>query len=222
MRRSWAGPSAWTPTVSPISEVLLAGSRLVDHDLARLRPRPLDERQRVERRVALRDAEAEIRRAAVHDHLAVVSDELRLAVDASLRLRDARHGAHLREQRFVEGRRRRARLVGQVERRLAADDGVRALADVREDRVEGLVDRVREDERAADHRDAEHDGDRGQARPQLTAEQPLERERRSPEVELFHHRGARRVHPCGRGRGRSAHRRGRECGRRSPQRAPRA
>ena len=52
-------------------------------------------------------------------------------------------------------------------------------ADVGEDRVERLVDRVGEDERAADHRDAEHDRDRRQRRPQLAAQQALERERRS-------------------------------------------
>ena len=38
---------------------------------------------------------------------------------------------------------RRAALVGEVERRLAGDDRVGALADVGEDRVESLVDRVR-------------------------------------------------------------------------------
>ena len=69
--------------------VLLAGRRLVDHDLVRLRPGALDERERVEARVAVRDAEAEVRRAAVDDRLAVVADQRRGAVDAALGLRDA-------------------------------------------------------------------------------------------------------------------------------------
>ena len=44
------------------------------------------------------------------------------------------------------------------------------LVDLGEDRVERLVDRVGEDERAADHRDAEDDRDRGQRGAQLAAE----------------------------------------------------
>ena len=42
-----------------------------------------------------------------------------------------------------------------------------------EDRVERLVDRVGEDVGAADHRDAEHDRERGQRRPELAAQQAL-------------------------------------------------
>ena len=48
----------------------------VDHDLVRPGPRALDERERVERRVAVGDREAEVRRAAVDDRLAVVADQL--------------------------------------------------------------------------------------------------------------------------------------------------
>ena len=45
--------------------------------------------------------------------------------------------------------------------------------DAREDRVERLVDRVREDVCAADHRDAEDDGERGERAAQLARRQPL-------------------------------------------------
>ena len=45
---------------------------------------PVDERERVEDGVAVGDREAEVRRAAVDDRLAVVADELRVAVDAAL------------------------------------------------------------------------------------------------------------------------------------------
>ena len=55
------------------------------------------------------------------------------------------------------------------------DDGVRLVVRAREDRRERAVDRVREDERAAHHRDAEHDRDRGQDRAQLAAEQAAQR-----------------------------------------------
>ena len=56
------------------------------------------------------------------------------------------------------------------------DDDVRALANVREDRVEGLVDRVGEDVGAADHRHTEHDRERGQRDPQLPPEQAPQRD----------------------------------------------
>ena len=76
-------------------EVLLVGRRPVDHDLAVARPGAVDERERIERRVALGDAEAEVRRAAVDDRLAVVADQLRLAVDAALGVLDVGQRAHL-------------------------------------------------------------------------------------------------------------------------------
>src|SRR5205085_6379459 len=44
-----------------------------------------------------------------------------------------------------------------------------------EDRVERLRDRVGEDGAAADHRDAEHDRERGQNRADAAGQQPLER-----------------------------------------------
>src|SRR5262249_25643086 len=44
------------------------------------------------------------------------------------------------------------------------------------DVVEALAERVGEHESAADHRDAEHDRERGQRRPELAAEKALERD----------------------------------------------
>jgi hypothetical protein len=67
----------------------------------------------------------------------------------------------------------------EVERRLAADDAS-SPGDVGEDRVNALVDRVGEDVRAADHRDAEHDRDRRQRRAQLAAEQAASANRSLP------------------------------------------
>ena len=69
-------------------------------------------------------------------------------------------------------------LVSDVEGRLARDDGVRALADVGEDPVERLVDRVGQDERPADHRDAEDDRDRRERGAELPAQQPADRRTR--------------------------------------------
>ena len=57
---------------------------------------------------------------------------------------------------------------------LPRDDGVGLLVRAREDRVERLVDRVGEDERAADHRDAEDDRDRRQRGAELAREQAAE------------------------------------------------
>ena len=81
-----------------------------------------------------------------------------------------------RQHALVEGGRGRAAPLGDVEGRLAADDERRALAHVGEDRVERLVDRVREDVGAADHRDAEDDRERRQRGAQLSPQQALERE----------------------------------------------
>ena len=69
--------------------------------------------------------EAEVRRAAVDDRLAVVADQLRLAVDAALGRGDARDRAHLRRAatRRSSGA-GDAALVREVEGRLAGDDGV--------------------------------------------------------------------------------------------------
>ena len=76
-------------------KVFLARSRLVDYDLVLLRPCAVDERQWVEGRIAPGDAEPEIRGAAVDDRLAVVADQLSLAVDTAVRDADIRKGADL-------------------------------------------------------------------------------------------------------------------------------
>ena len=65
-------------------EVLLVGGALVDHDLVAVRPRACVEPQHVEGRLRVRDAEAEVRRAAEDDRLALRGRQLRLAVDAAL------------------------------------------------------------------------------------------------------------------------------------------
>ena len=154
-------------------EVLLGGRLLVDHDLVRPRPRALDERERVEGRVGVRDREAEVRRAAEDDRLAVVADELgRVGVDAALGLARPRAAP-------APSASRDSSKVGSVtplpSLRSKADLPVMTAfepcADVREDLVERLVDRVRQDVGAADHRDAEHDRERRQRRPQLPAQQ---------------------------------------------------
>ena len=157
-------------------QVLLLHRRLVHHDLARPRPVALDERERIELRGAVRDAEAEIRRTAVDDRLPVLPDQVGLAVHARLRRLHAGEGANLCRERLVEGRFRRRAVRSEIEGGFAADHGVRALARVGEDRVERRVDRIRQHVRAADHRDAEHDRDRRQRGAKLPTEQALQRE----------------------------------------------
>src|SRR5207253_4329231 len=64
--------------------VLSLRRRLVDHDLAPPRPAARDEHERVERRVAAGDAEAEVRRAAEDDRLPLAVDERGRPRDAAL------------------------------------------------------------------------------------------------------------------------------------------
>ena len=152
----------------PVSElqVLVVGDALVDRDLvAAAGPAALDEVERVEAVVLGRglDAEGERRRAAGVDRLAV------RAAAASSGSPD-RAGGDLDAvdladavERLLRDRRRLGRLALEAEAGvLAGHDGVRAGVRVDEDRVERLVDRVREDVGAAHHRDAEHDRERGQ------------------------------------------------------------
>ena len=162
----------------PLAEphVLLVRGRLVDDHFAGARPGALDERERVEARRPRGDAEAEVGRTAVHDRLAVLADQLRLAVHAALGGFDVGQAPHGAEERFVQRRGGGADVLREIERRLAADHGVRALAHFGEDRVEGLVDRVGEHECACDHRDAQHDRDGSQRSPELPSQQPFERE----------------------------------------------
>ena len=83
------GPSPCTPTTWPTRS---PPCRRSPRRSPPRRPRPvaLDERERVEDGVAVGDREAEVRRAAVDDRLAVVADELRFAVDAALGRADIR------------------------------------------------------------------------------------------------------------------------------------
>ena len=146
--------------------VLVARRAAVDCDLLRAaRPSAGREHEGVEALIRPRlDAEGEVGRAVTADELAVAPHQLGLVVGegAGCRLH-VRQGPDLREQRLREARRldRVAVCVG-VERGLAADHDVGVLVRLRDDRVEGAVHRVRQDERAAHHRDAEHDRERCQ------------------------------------------------------------
>ena len=95
MRSRCAAPSACTPIVWP---TLKSSLFAVDSSIT-TSPRPgqapSDERERIEAGVAVGDAEAEVRRAAVDDRLAVVPDQLRLAVDAPLGRFDVGQAANL-------------------------------------------------------------------------------------------------------------------------------
>src|SRR5206468_394336 len=138
-------------------DVLLGGGRLVDDDLVSLRPTAGDKLERIEPGLAPGDAEAKVRCAAVDDRLAVLADQLRLAVDAAVGFGDVGQGANLLQERLVERRSGDAAVAGQVEGRLPADDDVRPLPRLEKDRVERVVDRVGEDIRTADGRDAQDD-----------------------------------------------------------------
>ena len=111
------------------------------------------------------------------------------------RLGDAGQPAHLLEQRLGERRRRDALVRVPADRALAGDHRVGVLVDLREDGAERRLDRVGEDVRAADHRDAEHDRDRGQRRAQLAAEQSLERDSDHEPRRAHHFEHLRRLAP---------------------------
>src|SRR5581483_4958681 len=157
--------------------VLLARGVRVDRHLVRAdRPRAADEGERVEVLVAVRvDAEGKRRRAVAGDDLAVASDEIGVIADAAGRLGHAGKSADLRQQGCGERGRQKV-VVVLPERTLGRDDRVRVLVHGREDRAERGLDRVRENVGAADHRDAEHDRDCGEDRPQLAPEQALQRD----------------------------------------------
>ena len=80
-------------------EVLVLRSLVVDHHLVAVRPVARDERKRIEARGAVRDAEAEVRGAAVDDRLVVRPDQMRFAADVALGGGDVRQPAHLGQQR---------------------------------------------------------------------------------------------------------------------------
>ncbi len=143
----------------------------VDDDLVRAgRPTPVLELERVEPGVGGVDTKAEGGRV-LHDRLAAVVEDLhgRLLEDAPDGGVDLVVRADLLQHRCGD-RRRRRRLAFEADvGRRRRHDSVSAGVGLDEDPVERTVDRVREDERPADHRDAEDDGDRGQNGPELPA-----------------------------------------------------
>ena len=158
-------------------EALIVGGADVDRDLAGAGgPVALDELERVEALVGGVDAEAEGRVVAL-DRLALAVEDLRLVgvpghvEDRAGGRLDLGQRPHLREHVLGD-----LGLAGlrPLDELLARDDRVGLLVRAREDRVERLVDRVGEDERAADHRDAEDDRDRRQRRAELACEQAAE------------------------------------------------
>ena len=160
-------------------EALALCGRDVDHDLVRAcGPVARDELERVEALVCGVDAEAEGGIRAL-DGLAVAVEDLRLVrvageiEDRPRRSLDLRQRADTLEHLRRDGRPARLRPLDELG---PGDDCVRLLVGAREDRVERPLDRVGEDERAADHRDAEHDRDRRQRRAKLAGHEPAERD----------------------------------------------
>ena len=158
-------------------EALLLGGVQVDDDLARPRgPVAFDELERVEALVGGLDAEPEGRVVAL-DRLAVAVEDLCL-VRVARQVEDrAGGGLDLRQRPHVgEHVLGDLRLAGlrPLDELLARDDRVGLLVRAGEDRVERLLDRVGEDERAADHRDAQDDRDRRQRRAELARQQAAE------------------------------------------------
>ena len=173
--KSCFGFSVEIAIVSPRAKSSRSAVPGVDDDLAVvLGPAALEQVERVEDVVLGRgvEAEAEARRAVRVDRLPVLADDLRveLVVDPAHREVDRVDPPDLVEERRVDRRRLGLLEVDGDVRRLAADDDVRAGVRVGEDARERLVDRVREDVGAADHRDAEDDRERGQDGPDLAAE----------------------------------------------------
>ena len=134
--------------------------------------------RRVELGLRRVDGEAEVRRAAEDDRLAVLDEAgrsptrrrrsrpRRRAASRTFASSDSSKGGSVVPEPVLERRTATCRVI------VASVPSV----DVREDRVERLVDRVGEDERAAHHRDAEHDRDRGERGAELPAQEALERE----------------------------------------------
>ena len=165
----------------PVISYCSTGPSAVHHDLIRaLSPLALGELERAEAELARVEPDAEGGRPAVAaERLAVLVDEAG-RVRVALEVDDpASRGLHLRQcLDFVEevGWDRRPPARGEVDELLAVDDGVRTRVRLAEDPVERLLDGVGEDVGAADHRDAEDDGQRGQEGAKLSPRQPLERD----------------------------------------------
>jgi hypothetical protein len=157
--------------------VLLLGGAGVDHDLARAGgPAALVEPERGRGGGGLlARVEADPEVGAVAGRLAVAGDDLRLVVDVADGGGDLRDGAHALEQRGVD-RRALGGVVRRVdrERGLPGDDGVRAVVRGLGEAVRAAAHGVGQRERTAHHRDAEHDGQRGQDRAHGARDQSLE------------------------------------------------
>lgn len=86
-------------------ETLLLGGLGVDHDFVRSGPIAAHQREGVELRPVRVDAEAEVRRAAEDDRLAVAADQLGLTRDRAVGEIDLGQRGDLRQQALVERRR---------------------------------------------------------------------------------------------------------------------
>jgi hypothetical protein len=117
----------------------------------------------------------EVRRAALPDALAVLAEHGADVEDRAGRALNAVLLAHLPQDGGRDGR-LRAAVVRRVDRLGRRDRRVGALRRLGEDAVERAVDRVGEDVRAGDERDAERDCQRGEHQPELAGEQPAKRD----------------------------------------------
>ncbi len=155
-------------------EVLGIGGVLIHRDVVGRRgPGAAHKFQRIEALVAVGiDTECEPGGTAVHDHLAVGSDELGGVADSAGRSRDVRELLDPDERRG----RKRGRVLGAAEDRLAGHDRVRIGVGDGEDLVETGVDGVRQHEGSTHHRDAHYNRQRGQQEPQLAAQEILDRD----------------------------------------------
>ena len=150
----------------------------VERDLpASLGPLAGLELERAELRLGRVVAECELGRAVGPDGLAVAPVDLGLVGldrrDRAACLGDLGERADTRDQRLGN---RRGSALGALDDLLAGDDRVGLLIRRGEDAVERLLDRVGQDERAADHRDADHDRERGQQRTDLAPQEALQRD----------------------------------------------
>ena len=153
--------------------MLLLGGAGVDHDLLGSHgPVAGLEFQRAEARVGGIDARAQ---ALLGHGFAVAADDVG-RVDLGRRhcapgRLDLGQCAHLGEQRRRDSGRAARGLLHDL---LACDHGVGPLVGGREQPVERLLHRVGEDERAAHHRDADHDSEGGQQRADLAGRETLQ------------------------------------------------
>ena len=218
------GPFASTPIVWPTSRSFLPAVALSTTSSPAPGQLAVDERERVELRAAS-GSTLKPRCGAPPKAITLPLWPTRFAIPPTppTASGDVGQGAHLlRAATRSNGGAGRARLVGEVERRLAGDGRVGAAVDLGEDPVEGALDRVGEDVRARHHRDAEHDRDRRQHRPQLAAEEARQRDPLMRRLRAVTRCGSSwpgsPTARCARARPRSGRRPGTGSGRRSPRR----